>query len=178
MKRASIWISISHNLHHMDQQNIYLPCSCKGLMKIKSSFNWYCSLNELGWQNGRGESRRVPSMNCVRNELMNVILVWLPWLLNYTKSYCTTRTHVYIHMCVHVHVLHQLLFLFLYMYISFVPLLFNIPIITSSGWNNVTLCRRITIPSNILMSILFFETQFGLIVLHYISSIFKPRKIW
>ena len=38
-------------MHQMYQQNIYLPCSCKGLMKIKSSFNWYCSLNELGWQN-------------------------------------------------------------------------------------------------------------------------------
>ena len=107
---------------------------------------------------GRGESRRVPSMNCVRNELMNVILVWLPWLLNYTKSYCTTRTHVYyIHMCVHIHVLHQLLFLFLCMYISFVPLLFNIPIITSSGWTNITLCKRITSPSNILMPFLLLE---------------------
>ena len=152
----------------MYQQNIYLPCSCKGLMKIKSSFNWYCSLNELGWQNRRGESRRVPSMNCVRNELMNVILVWLPWLLNYTKSYCTTRTHVYyIHMCVHIHVLHQLLFLFLCMYISFVPLLFNIPIITSSGWTNITLYKRTTSPSNILLPILFFENE-----------LFKTRKIW
>ena len=109
---------------------------------------------------GRGESRRVPSMNCVRNELMNVILVWLPWLLNYTKSYCTTHTHVYIHMCVHIHVLHQLLFLFLCMYISFVPLLFNIPIITSSGWNSITLYKGITSPSNILMPILFFENKF------------------
>ena len=125
---------------------------------------------------GRGESRRVPSMNCVRNELMNVILVWLPWLLNYTKSYCTTRTHVYIHMCVHIHVLHQLLFLFLYMYISFVPLLFNIPIITSSGWTNITLYKRTTSPSNILLPILFFENKFGWIVLQYISSIFENSK--
>ena len=43
---------------------------------------WTFWLDYMNITRDRGEWRRVASMNCVRNELMNVILVWLPWLLN------------------------------------------------------------------------------------------------
>ena len=111
------------------------PCSWKGLMKIKSRFNWYCSLNEpFGWitwtsTRDRGEWRRVASMNCVRNELMNVILVWLPWLLNsYSQNHRLNEHGVCVSTLV-FNDLHQLLFPFIC--ISFSPIIHIV--ITLSG---------------------------------------------
>ena len=95
------WKSISNYVFVLESL-----CSRKGLMKIKSRFNWYCSLNEpFGWitwtsTRDRGEWRRVASMNCVRNELMNVILVWLPWLLNsYSQNHRLSERSVCEYTC-------------------------------------------------------------------------------
>ena len=101
-ERASIWISISHNLHHMDQQNIYLPCSCKGLMKIKSSFNWYCSLNELGWQNVYRErwikTRAIDELRAQRtDECHTCLIAMIAQLYKIILYYSYTRIHT--HVC-------------------------------------------------------------------------------
>ena len=146
----------------MDQQNIYLPCSCKGLMKIKSSFNWYCSLNELGWQNGRGESRRVPSMNCVQATNW-----WMSWtcLIAHDCSTIQNHTvllvHTYTYTCVYT-------FTFCNNYYSYSNVCtyhlchYNstFPLLLHQDEIALRYNKRITSPSNILMPILFFEKKF------------------
>ena len=108
------------------QFDLLSPCSWKGLMKIKSRFNWYCSLNEpFGWITWTSRGTEVNEdawhrwIACATNW-------WMSYLFDYHD--CSTPIHKIIVwtnvVCVSTLVLndlHQLLFPFIC--ISFSPII-------------------------------------------------------
>ena len=74
-------------------------------------------------------------------------------LLVHTYTYTCVYTFTF---CINYYSYSYVCTCHLFHYYSTFPLLLHL------GWNGITLYKGITSPSNILMSILFFQNQFGL----------------
>ena len=109
------------------QFDLLSPCSWKGLMKIKSRFNWYCSLNEpFGWITWTSRGTEVNEdawhrwIACATNWWMSYlfdyhdcstpihkIIVWTNVVCEYTSAQrfasITISIHMYIVFTNHSH---------------------------------------------------------------------------